>query len=188
MLLGLALAALPASAQQKIAYIDSEYIMSMVPEAASVQQQIDRTAQQWQDEIGKKQREVDDLFKEYQARELLYTNEERKRRREEIVQAEEEVERLRMQYFGPQGQLFTQQESAMRPVQEKILAAVEEVATSGGYDYIFDKKGDFLFLYAKDQLDLSDRVLEELGIEIDETMQRRGQTSMPSSSGSRRRP
>ena len=112
------------------------------------------------------------MFREYQARELLYTKEERQRKQDEIVRAEEEAERLRMRYFGPEGELFLQQDNLMRPLQEKLMKAIEVVAASEGYDYIFDKSGDFLFLFARDQFDLSDRVLEELGIEIDENKRR----------------
>lgn len=158
-----------ASAQQKMAYIDSEYILSMIPEYATVQQQLDRMAQEWQSDIEARQNQVDELFRDYQARELLFTNEERQRKREEIMQAEREVEQLRMQYFGPEGELFTQQETLMRPIQEDILNAVEQVATEEGYDYVFDKSGDFLFMYVREQYNLSDQVLEELGIDIEST-------------------
>lgn len=161
------LAAVPAQAQQRLGYVDSEYILSQTPEFATVEQQVDRLAQDWQREIEQRQQEVDELFQEYQARELLYTNEERQRKREEIVQAEDEVERLRMRYFGPEGELFAEQERLMRPVQERILAAIEEVATEEGYDYVFDKSGEYLFLFAREQYDLSDRVLEELGIDVE---------------------
>lgn len=156
-----------AQAQQKIGYVDSEFILSKTPEYASVQQQLDRMAQEWQDELETSRDEVDEMFREYQARELLYTSEERQRKREEIMRAEEEVERLRMQYFGPEGDLFEQQEKLMRPIQEKVLAAIEEVAERDGYDYVFDKGGDFLFMYAREQYDLSEDVLEELGIDIE---------------------
>jgi outer membrane protein len=158
-----------AMAQQKIGYIDSEYILSKTPDYATVQQQVDRMAQEWQTTVEERKEEVDELFREYQARELLYTNEERQRKREEIMQAEGEVESLRMQYFGPEGQLFTQQEQLMRPIQERVLAAVETIAKEGGYDYVFDKSGDFLFMYAREQLDLSDQVLQELGIDVEST-------------------
>lgn len=167
--LALGLLALPgaATAQQKIGYIDSEYILSKTPDYATVQQQIDRLAQEWQATIESRKREVDEMFRDYQARELLYTNEERQSKREEIMQAEAEVERLRMDYFGPEGQLFTRQEQLMRPIQERILAAVETVAREGGYDYVFDKSGDFLFMYTREQFDLSDDVLQELGIDVE---------------------
>ncbi len=156
-----------AQAQQRIAFIDSEEVLNRVPEYATVQQQIDRMAAEWETEIETRQREVEEMFREYQARELLYTSEERKNKREEIVRAEEDVERLRMQYFGPEGELFTEQDKLVRPLQERVLAAVEEVATSEGYDYVFDKAGDFLFLFAREQHDLSEKVLEELGIDIE---------------------
>ena len=156
-----------AAGQQRIAFINSDDVLNRIPEYQTVQQQVDRMAAEWETEIEAKRREVDQMFQEYQARELLYTSEERKNKREEIVRAEEEVERLRMQYFGPEGELFTEQDKLIRPLQERILAAVEEVATSEGYDYVFDRTGDFLFLFAREQHDLSDKVLQELGIDTE---------------------
>lgn len=156
-----------ALAQQKIGYIDSDYILDKLPDYATVQQQMDRQAQEWQATLDTRKKEVDEMFKDYQARELLFTNEERQQKRNAIMQAEGDLEKQRMQYFGPEGQLFTQQQQLMKPIQERILTAVESMAKEGGYDYIFDKNGGMLFLYARDQYDLSDRVLQELGVDVD---------------------
>ncbi len=155
-----------AWAQQKVGYVDSDYILSKTPEYVTVQQQLDRTAEEWNKEIEGLGQEIEEKFRDYQARELLYTNEERQRKRQVIMKAEEDIERLRARYFGPDGEIFTQQEQLMRPIQERILTAIEEVATQEGFDYIFDKSGDFLFLFARDQWNISDKVLEELGIEV----------------------
>lgn len=163
-----ALLPLAATAQERIAYVDSEFILSKTPEYATAQQKLDRMAQDWEKELQDKQREVDEMFRDYQARELLFTNEERQRKREAIVKSEEEIEQLRMRYFGPEGTLFQQQKQLMRPIQERILAAIEEVAESQKFDYIFDKSGEFLFLFAREQFDVSNRVLEELGIDVEE--------------------
>ena len=164
---------IPAQAQQKVGYVDSDYILNLVPEFATIQQNVDRQAQEWETEIEQAQNKVDEMFREYQARELLYTNEERNRKRDEIVRAEEDAERLRMRYFGPEGELFTEQDNQMRPLQERLMKAIEAVASEDGYDYIFDKNGDYLFLFAREQYDLSDRVLEEMGIDIEENSRRR---------------
>jgi len=168
-LLLVAFTALNVSAQQKIGYIDSDFILSRTPEYATVQQQLDRIAQDWNKELDELRAALDERFKDYQARELLYTSEERQRRRAEIMQDEEALEKQRAQYFGPEGEIFSQQEKMMRPIQEQILEAIEEVATAEGFDYIFDKSGDYLFLYARDQWDMSERVLQELGIDINKT-------------------
>jgi outer membrane protein len=165
---GLCLVPATALAQQQIGYVDSQYILEQTPEYATVQQNLDRMAQEWQREVEQQQREVDEMFREYQARELLYTQEERQQKREAIMQAEQQVEQLRMRYFGPEGELFQQQEQLLRPIQEKVLVAVEEVALNEGYDYVLDKSGGVVFLYAPEEHDLSNLVLEELGIDIEQ--------------------
>lgn len=157
----------PGWAQQKIGYVDTEYVLKNMPEYTTVQQKLDKLEQQWRQEIQKKQKEVRALEQEFEARELLYTDEERTRKQEAIEKARKEVEQLRQQYFGPNGQLYSRQQELMRPIQERVLEATESVATDGGYDYIVDKKGETLFLYAREEHDLSDQVLRELGINIE---------------------
>lgn len=158
-------------AQQKIGYVDSQYILEQMPEYATVQQKLDRLEKQWEAELQKMQDEVDTMFQEYQARELLYTEEERKQKREQIMQKEQEIEQYRKNHFGPEGELYRRQEQLMRPIQERILQAIDEVARSEGYDYVFDKSGDFLFLFAREEHNVSERVLEELGIDTEEREQ-----------------
>ena len=155
-----------AFGQHKIAYVDSDFIYKNYPEFATAQQNLDRMAAGWEDVLAERQEALDEMFKEYQARELLYTISERQRKQQEIVALEEEIERLRLQYFGPEGELYRQQEQVLRPIQEKVLEAIESVATSEDYDYVFDRSGGvFVFLFANDQLDISEYVLEELGID-----------------------
>ncbi|NBC86281.1 MAG: OmpH family outer membrane protein [Bacteroidetes bacterium] len=166
-----------AAAQQKIGYIDSQYILDRLPEYQTVQQKLDQVEQQWRSEIQDARDRVEELRQEYQARELLYTDEEREQRKQEITEARREVESLRQRYFGPDGQLFSRQRELMRPIQERILAAVEEVATSEGYDYVLDQSGDVLFMFARDQYDLSDTVLRELGVDVERQQQDRSATT-----------
>jgi outer membrane protein len=164
-LLAIAAMAPLAHAQQRIAYVDSEYILERVPEYQTAQQQVDRQAQQWQAELDEAAAEILELERDFAAREILYTDDERERRRTDITDRRRAKDALRLRYFGPEGELFREQTRLMRPVQERILEAIEEVARDGNYDFVFDRSGDYLFLYARPQLDVSDRVLEELGID-----------------------
>lgn len=158
----------PAWAQQEIGYVDTEYVLDQMPEYATVQQKLDKLEQQWRTEIQQKQQEVQKLEEEFQARELLYTDEERQQKRQAIQNARRKVEQLRQRYFGPEGELYSRQQELMRPLQERILEAAENVATAEGYDFVVDKKGEVLFLYAREEHDLSDQVLRELGITVDQ--------------------
>ena len=158
--------AVSAFAQQKIAFVDSERIYENYPEFSTAQQSLDRISQRWESTLTERQEELDEMFRDYQARELLYTSDSRQEKQNEIIEAEEELERLRVQFFGPEGQLFQQQKQLLRPIQEKVLIAIEEVAEAEGYDYVFDRDGDFLFLYTNKNHDITDIVLEELGITV----------------------
>lgn len=157
----------PPAHAQEIGYVDTEYVLNQMPDYAAVQQKLDKLEQRWRSEIQQKEQEVQKLEQEFQARELLYTDEERKQKQKAIQSTRREVEQLRQKYFGPEGQLYSRQKDLMRPLQERILEAAENVATAEGYDYVVDKKGEALFLYANKEHDLSDQVLRELGITID---------------------
>ena len=167
LLLWASIGATSVQAQQKIGYIDSQYILERLPEYETVQQKLDQVEQQWRTEIQDARDRVEELRQEYQARELLYTDEEQQEQKEAITEARRQVESLRQRFFGPNGELFTRQRELMRPIQERILVAVEEVATGEGYDYVLDQSGDVLFMFARDQYDLSDRVLRELGVDVE---------------------
>ncbi len=160
----LAALAAPAAAQ-RIAYIDSEYILGRVPEYRTAEQEINRQAQQWQAELDAVAEEVAEMEREYAARELLFTEDEQARRLDAIAARRRDLDALRTRYFGAEGEMFREQTRLMRPIQERVLEAVEEVARQDDYDYVFDKSGDYVFLYARPQLDVSDLVLEELGID-----------------------
>ncbi len=103
---------------------------------------------------------------EFEARELLYTDDERERRQTDISALAQARDNLRRTYFGPDGQLFREQQQLLRPVQERVIAAVETIAGEGDYDYVFDRAGDFVFLYTKPRFDLTELVLDELGVGV----------------------
>jgi len=163
--IGLGTAVPEVEAQQRIGYVDSHYILDRVPEYQTARQQVDRLAQQWQTELDGITAEIQEMERDFAVRELLFTEDERDRRRRDIADRRREKDALRTRYFGPEGELFREQNRLMRPVQERILEAIEEVARDANFDYVFDKSGDYVFLFARSQHDLSDRVLEELGID-----------------------
>ncbi|MFB6229948.1 MAG: OmpH family outer membrane protein [Salinibacter sp.] len=160
-------------AQQKIGYVDNQYVLKNLPEYATVQQKLDKLEQQWKAEIQKRKQNVQKLKEEYSAWKLLYTEEERKKKKAAIEQAQKKVEQLRKKYFGPKGRLYTRQKKLMRPIQERILKATRKVAKARGYDYVFDKGGKVLFMYARKEHNLSDPVLRELGINPQKEASRR---------------
>lgn len=169
-LVGLVLAALAlapaAAAQQRVGHVDSAVILEQMPEFQSAQQEVDRLGERYQAEVDAAAREADEADAEFAAREILYTDEERERALAALADRRQAVEALRRRYFGPEGELFREQQQLLRPAQERLLAAVEAVAGEGDYDYVFDRDGDYLFLFAEPDNNLTDRVLDELGVGV----------------------
>jgi outer membrane protein len=163
--LGLGLLAAPASAQQKLGFVDSAAILQALPEYLTVRDQMNRAAAEWQGELDAMEAEVAELEREFAARELLYTPEDRERARAEIEARRTEMGQYRRRHFGPEGELFRQEQQLLRPIQERVLTAIETVAEDGGYDFVFDRSGEMIFLYARDAHNVTDLVLIELGLD-----------------------
>jgi outer membrane protein len=148
---------------QKYAFVDTEYILKNIPEYNDAQSLLDDMAAEWQKEIEDQYAEIDQLYKAYQADAVLLPEEMKKKREDEIIKKEQEVKDLQRQRFGKDGDLFKKRQELIKPIQEKIYNAVEDIASQQNYAIIFDKAGSLSMLYANEKYDLSDDVLNKLG-------------------------
>jgi outer membrane protein len=146
---------------QKFAYVDSQFILEHIPEYKQAQQQLDDLSYDWQEDIEKAYQEIDQLYRAYQTDKVLLTDKMRQTREDEIIQKEKDAKELQQQRFGTEGDLFKKQEELIRPIQ--IYNAIQEFAKEGRYGVIFDKSSDLLMLYADENLDKSEKILDKLG-------------------------
>lgn len=147
-------------AQQKIGYIDSEAIMIDLPETQDAERKLDSYTSAWQSEISRKRASLDSLFKDYQSKEILYTDELKKQKQQVIIDAEKAVTQYQNQKFGPNGEYFKMQAELMKPIQTRIFNAMKKVAADEGFDFIFDKSGEILLLYTNEEYNLTQKVLD----------------------------
>jgi len=158
-----------ASAQeQKIGYVDSDYILSKLPEYDGVQQTLQRLSENWRGELQKMDQEIEGLRKEFQAKEILYTEEVRKEKKQEIQDKVQQRELYLQNKFGADGEYYQRQKELLAPIQRKVFQAVQAIAQRDGYDFIFDRAGDVSIMYSRGQWNLSNDVLRELGVNVDE--------------------
>lgn len=148
---------------QKFAFVDTQYILDNIPDYQMAQDQLNELAKKWQKEIDGKVAEIDKLYKAYQTDAVLLPSDLKKKREEEIVQKEKEVKALQKKRFGTDGDLYKKRSELIKPLQDKVYNAIEELATDRGYAVIFDRAGSGTILYANPRFDKSDEVLEKLG-------------------------
>lgn len=149
---------------QKYCIIDSKYILEKVPEYKNAQDQLDAMSKNWQSEVDNKMKEVERMYKGYQAERAMLNEDMRKKREDEIMSKEKNAKDLQKQYFGYEGELFKKRQELVKPVQDKVYNAVQKMAVARGYDLVLDKAGGVTMFYADPKLDRSDEVLKSLGI------------------------
>lgn len=149
---------------QKFAYVDTEYILSELPDYKSAQTQINELAEKWQKEIDKLYAQIDKMYKDYNVEKVLLNSEQQKQREAEIVAKEKEAKKLQQDKFGFEGELFKKRQELIKPIQDRVYNAIQKVAKEDNLDFIFDKSGDMVMLFSNARYDKSDEVLSELGI------------------------
>lgn len=149
---------------QKMAFVDSEYILKHIPEYSAAQKQLDDLSAQWQKEVDKRYEEIDKLYKSYQAEQVLLTDDMRKKREQDIVDKEKAAKDFQKQKFGFEGELFQKRKDLIKPIQDKVYDAIQKVAEEGTLGMLFDKSGDLTMLYTNPKYDKSDDVVIKLGL------------------------
>ncbi len=153
---------------QKIGFYESDFILSKIPEYAGMEQQLKVISDKWKEEIQDLQLQIEDLQQDFTAKEILYSEEIKKEKTDEIKLRKRELDNFRVQKFGPNGEYFNKQKELLEPIQRQVFAAVRRVAQRNGMDFVFDRSGDIYMVYARGEWNLNNDILEELGIETEQ--------------------
>lgn len=161
------LAALPGALQAqtrgiRIGYIDMEYILEKVPDYAEAKNQLELKAQKWKQEIELKKNEITKLKENLKTERVLLTKELIEEKEEEITYLETMLLDYQQKRFGSTGDLITQKAVLVKPIQDQVFTAVQDIAEQGKYDFIFDKSSDLTMLFGAQKHNISDKVVRAL--------------------------
>jgi len=161
---GLWLATFAADAQGKYAIIDTKYILDKLPEYKDAQTKLDNFAGVWQKEIDDQQTELDKMYRDFEAEQVMLSEELKKKREDQLFNKEKALRDLQRKRFGFEGDLFKKRQELVKPVQDKVYNAVQKLAVARSYDFILDKSEGITVIFADPKLDHSDDVLRYLGV------------------------
>lgn len=153
-----------ASQAQRYAIVDTKYILEKMTDYKQAQQKLDQFSEQWQKEIDDKQSALDKMYKDYEAEQVMLSDELKKKREDELFVREKEVRELQRKRFGFEGDLFKRRQELVKPVQDKVYNAIQKIAVARLYDFILDKSEGITVIFADPKLDKSEDVLKELGV------------------------
>jgi len=151
--------------QLKIGYVDSKTIMDKLPDAQDANQKLNALIKEWQAELNKMEADKKAKEEDYDRRKLIMTEQMRNDLEAKIKKLDKEINDYRDKKFGTNGELFQKQEELMKPVQNKVFNAIQDVAKEQDLDFVFDKSNEVVLLYAKDKFDITSLVLDKLKLQ-----------------------
>ncbi len=152
-----------AGIAQKIATVDMNYILKNIPAYEAANEQLNQISKKWQAEVEAQLKEVETMYKNYQTELVFMTEEMKKKREDEIIAKEKAAQELKRTYFGPEGELFKKRQSLMKPIQDEIFTAVQEISKEKNIDLVLDKSTSVNIIFSSPALDISDEILKQLG-------------------------
>ena len=158
------LAFAPLSAQKfSVAYVDMQYILKNLPQYETANEQLNMISKRWQKDIDAAQNEAKVLATNYQTEQIFLSAEMKERREAEILAKEQEVLELKRKYFGQDGEWYKKREALLKPIQDEVYTAIQDIANEKRYDVVKDRSAEPSLIYMSSKLDISDQVLEKLG-------------------------
>ena len=148
--------------QQRIAYIDMEYILENVPEYLDAQNTLDSKVTKWRGELDKLSRYIEKLKTDLANERAILTQDLIQEKEDEITLKQQELRRLESLYFGPNGDMFLLRKQLVKPVQDQVYNSVQNIATRRNYDFVFDKSSELVMLYSNKKHDISELVLNSI--------------------------
>lgn len=155
-----------AAQDQKIGYVDTDLVLSNMPAYQGIQQQLQSISAEWKNELELMEQEIERLKEDFNAKEILYTDEMREQKQQEIQQKINERQQFLEQKFGAEGEFFQQQKQLLEPIQREVINAINVVAERQNFDFIFDRAQNTGIIFSTEAWNLNDEVLQELGITL----------------------
>ncbi len=145
---------------QKIAIIDVNQVLNALPDYKKAQEDLDKIAQKWRSDIAQQQDVIKGMYSKYQAEQVLLSDDARKKREDEIMAKEKDAREVQRTKFGPEGELFKKRQELVKPIQDKVYAAIEKFANEKGYDLVLDKSSSAGLIFANATYDKTLMIVE----------------------------
>lgn len=149
---------------QRWGYVDTKEILEKIPEYKAAEQEVEQISQKWQKELEAMYANIEKMYQKYEAEKVLLTQEVQRKREEEIINEEKKAKEFQRKKFGYEGELFKLREEKVKPIQDKLFKAIEDLSKEKRIDFMLDKSGAVTILYTNPEFDYTPQVLKKLGI------------------------
>ena len=146
----------------KLGYVDSQVILTQFSEAIKAQGELDALTNKWSSQVDSATLAYQQALADYQKQANTMPEDKKLEAQKTLIAQEQSIIDFRRIKFGQNGEIYQKQEEIFNPVKQKIYTAIEQVAKVENMQFVFDKSGDILLLYADAAFDITFQVLDKL--------------------------
>lgn len=150
---------------QRVGFISSDIIRDNLPEAKQAEQRLESIVNEWKRELAITQQMMDDLSFEIKKNRLIWSEYERAEKEKQLQKLESDKQKFAAEKFEPGGEYDETVKMIFQPVEEKIYAAVQNIAAEEDFDIILDQSIQPI-PYVNFRYDLTVNVLRSLGVDV----------------------
>jgi outer membrane protein len=144
----------------KIGYTNVDYIISAMPEAQEIEQQLSEYEKKFTAQMQSKYQTFQEKYGNYQQNAANMTLDARREIEMELQSLQGELQKFQQ---DAETMMMRKQQELLDPVLERVQKAIEKVAAEKGYTHIL--RAEAMLFSKNDSDDISDTVLEALGVE-----------------------
>lgn len=161
----------------KLGYTNVQFILSKMPEAQQIQSEFEAYQKQLQNRLQSKMQSFQQKVKDFQSGASTMTQQARQQRQQELQQ---ERQNLQQEQQQAQQSLQEKRMELFEPVYNKIQENINKVAENEGYSHIFSTDAGQMpvLLYARESDNVTSEVLNQMGIEVEESETQMGLDNM----------
>ena len=145
----------------KLGHINSQEILSLMPERAEIEKTLNDLQTQWENELVKMREEYYAKIKEFQDKQATMPESIKQARQSEIVEIEQRINTFNQ---TASSDLQKKQQELFAPVIDKVKKAINEVGTENNYTYIFDLSTQSIVYQSPKSNDVTALVKKKLGL------------------------
>jgi len=148
---------------QRIAFVNSAKIFQELPAAQDAEKKIEAISKPYRDTLEAMQSDLQSKYDEYQKKEALLRDAEKKAQQQALVDLQNKIQQYRLDKFGQDGELAKRTDQILNPVRDRIKAAIAKLAKELKYGFVFDKTDQIqILLYGDPSADITYKVIDRL--------------------------
>ena len=147
---------------QKMGVVDTNYILSKLPQYKDAEDRLNAQITAWQTEIQTLQTDYDNKKSTLENERVLLVGDQLKQREKEVADLDKKIKTMVNNRFGAMGEMNNARSNLTKPFQDQIWNAIRTVADKNTLGIVLDKSNNISVIFLEKRYDYTDKVLDLL--------------------------